>query len=285
MSFARDVLKPILDDMSSGLGSLFGLHLEDILKSPEEFSPASGDLMHIVSAGAIAPAAATILVVLFMLELSRLSVRTDGDGELFTKLAFFTLIKFVMLKIVFDNSPILMGGIYAVFAEMAQFANQSTMHFVTTDASTMEGFLDAVDRMDWLAQTVLIIIMLLAWLVNKGAVIAAFALIVVRFVKLFIYYAFAPVAVAFFASEHTRSFGIGFLRNFGAVVLQALVMVLAFAVYGAATSGWGARAFANVDDNAIVAALSIGSFYIFLGVVLAMIVLGSGRIANELLGN
>ena len=80
MSFARDVLKPILDDMSSGLGSFFGLRLEDILKSPEEFSPASGDLMQIVSAGVIAPMVECFSVFVALEALDQTTFGPSGLG-------------------------------------------------------------------------------------------------------------------------------------------------------------------------------------------------------------
>ena len=83
----------------------------------------------------------------------------------------------------------------------------------------------------------------------------------------------------------TRQFGIGFLRNYGAVVLQAFVLVLAFAIYQTLSSGWAGEAFANLSDDPVAAALQVGASYIFMGVVMSMIVLGSGRIASEIIGN
>lgn len=285
MSFARDVLEPILRDMSGGLGSMFGLNLTDVLQSPEEYSALTAALMVTISDTIVMPAATLILVVLFMLELVRIGMRTDGDGETFAKTAFFTLVKFVMLKLIFESTHVVMQGIYALFAEMASQANTITAVTTGVGSDQLNGFLTSVDDMDWLGQTVLIIFMLLAWLVNKGAMIAALALVVVRFVKLYIFAAFAPAPIAMFATQETRTFGVGFLRNYAAIVLQALVLVLAFAIYQTVTSTWAGSAFANLDGNAVTAALSISGSFIMMGVVLGMVVLGSGRIASELLGN
>ena len=285
MSFARDILWPLLEDMGSGLGSFFGLKVDDVLKSPEEYSPATAVLMDVVAQTVVQPVASIVLVTLFVVELSRISMITDGDGESFLRRALFTLVKYILVKLAFDNAGTIMSGIYGVFSEIANKANLTTISSTNVDASLATQFLDSVDKMDWLGQTLLIILMLIAWLVNKGAVILALALVVMRFVKIYIFTAFAPMPMAFFASTDTRPFAIGFLRNYAAAVLQALVLVLSFAIYQAISVGWGAKAFENLGENAIAAATSIGSNYIFMGVVLAMIVLGSGRLANELLGN
>lgn len=285
MSFATDILWPVIQDMGRGLGSFMGLNLTDVLKSPQEFSPETTSLMGTISTLVVQPVAITVLVVLFVMELWRISMRVEGDSESFLKIAFFTLVKFALVKWAFDNTATIMNGLYQVFAGMAVEANITVSQSPVVDQATVTAFLDSVDRMDWLGQTLMVVLMLIAWLVNKGAVIMALALVVMRFVKLYIFTAFAPMPLAFFASQETRSFAIGFLRNFAATVLQALVLVLAFAVYQAISAGWAARAFDDLDENAVMAALSIGGNYIFMGVVLGMVMFGSGRIANELLGN
>ena len=285
MSFATDILWPVIQDMGTGLGSFMGLNLTDVLRTPQDFSPQTASLMSTISVLVVQPVATTVLVVLFVMELWRISMRVEGDSESFLKIAFFTLVKFALVKWAFDNTATIMGGLYQLFADMAVDANITVTQAAAVDQTTVTAFLDSVDRMDWLGQTLLVVLMLLAWLVNKGAVIIALALVVMRFVKLYIFTAFAPMPMAFFASQETRSFAIGFLRNFAATVLQALVLVLAFAIYHAISDGWAARAFEDLDENAVAAALSIGGNYIFMGVVLGMVMFGSGRIANELLGN
>jgi hypothetical protein len=281
----KDIVEPILKDMSGGLGSVFGVKLTDVLKTPAQFSPSGASLADAIATTVVMPVAATILVVLCMLELSRMAVQTDGDGEVFTKRAIFTLVKFGLVFAFFRIWPRVMAAIYGVFAELATKANGLVSTSTAVSATSMEGFLETLDDMDWLGQTIIVVTLLIAWVVNKIAIIAALALVVQRFVKLFVFSAFAPMPFSFFAEEHTRSWGLGFLRNYGATVLQSLVLVLAFALYQAMTQGWANQAFNDLDENATAAALSIGASFIFLGVLLGTIVLGSGRLANELLGN
>lgn len=285
MSFATDILKPILEDMGAGLGSFFGLQLTDVLKSPAEFSPTAAELMDTIAVTVVSPAAATVLVVLYVLELNRIALRTDGDGELFVKTAFFTLIKFALVKLAFDNVGLIVGGVSALLSDLATQANLAAADFNGfAEGGAGAEFLESVEDMDWIGQTVLLMLMVIAWLVNKGAAAVALALVVVRFVKLFIFTAFAPMPMAFFASQDTRQYAIGFIRNLAGALLQAFTLVLAVAIYQAVASGWGAQAAEDLGGG-VTAAASIAGNYIFMGVVLAMITLGSARLANEILGN
>jgi hypothetical protein len=281
----KDIIEPILTDMSGGLGSIFGVKLTDVLKSPAEFSPTSASLADTIAATVVMPVATVILVVLCMVELSRLSLQTDGDGEVFAKRAMLTMVKFGLVFAFFRIWPQVMAAIYGVFADLATQANGLVSTSTAVSGTAVDGFLASLEDMDWLGQTLIVVLLLVAWVVNKVAIIAALALVVQRFVKLFVFSAFAPMPFSFFGSEYTRTWGLGFLRNYGATVLQSLVLVLAFAIYQSMTQGWANQAFKDLDENAVSAALSIGASFIFLGVLLGTIVLGTGRLANELLGN
>lgn len=280
-----EIVAMMISDMGNGVGSIMGFNLSDVLQTPGQYSSSTQALMNDISATVIMPVATTILVVLFCLELTRVATRTEIGGQTFLQVAFFTLVKFVMIKIIFENTPVVMAAIYDVFATMASGANRITMTSSTADPAQVDAFVEKVSDMDLAGQLLLLITLFFAWLVNKGAVIAALGLVVMRFVRLYIFAAFAPVPMAFFATQDTRQFGIGFLRNYGATVLQALVLVLAWAIYHALTASWANDLFGSVTGTGWTAGAQIGLGYMFLGVLLAMIMFGAGRIANELLGH
>ncbi len=285
MSFARDICEPILRDIAGGLGSMFGLNLSDVLRAPAEYSPATTAMMQQISTSAVMPVASAILVVLFMIELTRVGVRTDGDGELFARVAFFTLVKFLILRMLFESTGLIMRGIYSLFTGIAKATNVTLTNKTSVADGALDPFLDGIDQLGMLEQAVLIILLILAWIVNKVAVMLALAIVVMRFIKLWVFSAWAPVPIAFLAEQESRQIGIGFLRNYGATVTQAFVLVIAFAIYQTMTQGWANQAFSKLDGNTMTAALSASSSFIFMGILMGMIILGSGRIANELFGN
>lgn len=284
MSFAEDLLKPLVTEMSSGLGSLWGLKLTDVLKSPSEYSAAGDNFMNTVSSTVVQPVAAVVLTVLFMLELNRVLLVTDGDGDTRLRMSLFTLLKFGVIKVFFDMAPTVMKAIYGVLSGIATEANKLLTPPEGVNSPAVDAFFEAANKLDWLGQTILVVIMLFAWLVHKGAVLLALGLVVMRFIKIYIYGSFAPMPMAFLASQETRPWGLNFLRSYGAAVLQGFVLVMAFGIYQHVSSGWASNALSTLSDKSMTAALSIGSFYMFMGVALGMTIAGSGKIANELLG-
>lgn len=284
MSFAEDLLKPLVAEMSSGLGSLWGLNLTDVLKSPSEYSAAGDNFMNTVSSTVVQPVAAVVLTVLFMLELNRVLLVTDGDGDTRLRMSLFTLLKFGVIKVFFDMAPTVMKAIYGVLSGIATEANKLLTPPEGVNSPAVDAFFEAANKLDWLGQTILVVIMLFAWLVHKGAVLLALGLVVMRFIKIYIYGSFAPMPMAFLASQETRPWGLNFLRSYGAAVLQGFVLVMAFGIYQHVSSGWASNALSTLSDKSMTAALSIGSFYMFMGVALGMTIAGSGKIANELLG-
>lgn len=284
MSFAEDLLKPLVEEMSSGLGSLWGLSLTDVLKSPSEYSTAGDNFMNTVSSTVVQPVAAVVLTVLFMLELNRVLLVTDGDGDTRLRMSLFTLLKFGVIKVFFDMAPTVMKAIYGILSDIATQANNLLTPPEGVGNPAVDAFFESANKLDWLGQTILVVIMLFAWLVHKGAVLLALGLVVMRFIKIYIYGSFAPMPMAFLASQETRPWGLNFLRSYGAAVLQGFVLVMAFGIYQHVSSGWAANALSTLSDHSMTAALSIGSFYMFMGVALGMTIAGSGKIANELLG-
>ena len=284
MSLADDLLRPLVNDMSGGLGSFFGLNLTDVLKSPEDYSSKGAELMTTVSSTVVQPVATIVLAVLFMLELNRVLLVTDGDGDTRLRISFFTLAKFGAIKAFFDLTPTVMKAIYGVLSDIASQANALLTPEPGGSNPSVDSFMEAAEKMDWLGKTILVVVLFFAWLIHKGAVLIALGLVVMRFIKIYIYGSFAPMPMAFLATPETRTWGLNFLRTYGAAVLQGFVLVMAFGVYQKVSADWAGNALANLDSNSFKAALSIGSFYMFMGVALGMTVAGSGKIANELLG-
>jgi membrane protein len=282
VSWTKDVLEPIIDDLSNGLGELFGLKLTTVLESPSAFNANAWGYVTDISGALLETGAVVVLLILSVLEMHRIALVTDGDGETRLRMIIFTLIKFGFMWALFKQTPVVLDAIYQFGSTLASGAN-SLVASGSWSPKAQDEFFKSVEKMDWLGQTVLVVLMLIAWLVNKGAVLGALALVVMRFIKLYIYGAFAPVSMALLTSEHTRSFGIGFLRNYASTVLQSFVLVLMFGLYALLTKSWAGKVNFN-PAGGLAAAFTIGGMYIFLGILLVMLVMGSGKIASELLG-
>ena len=291
MSFRDDVIAPLINDMMSGVGdlNLFGMSLSDVLQAPSEVSwGADADSgIKAMAAATVSPVASVVLVTLAYVELNRTLALSEADGESRFRQSLVTVLKILLCIVLLEWAPQVLEAILQVTADMASDANaamQTALAEKTKDGSdNISAFLDSIDNLDWIGQAVLVIILLFAWLINKAAVLIALGLIVIRFVKLMIYTGFSPIAASFMVSSDTRSWGLGFLKKYISVALQAFVMVLAFGLYQMISLSYGINKL-TLGGGSIADALVIGVYFMFMGVILGMIVAGTGRIADELMG-
>ncbi|MDO5066344.1 MAG: type IV secretion system protein [Propionibacteriaceae bacterium] len=284
LSWATEILEPILNSLADG--KIFGLDVKFVLTDPSTENPEVWALVSQVSAALISSVAAVMCVIMCSIDLQRVTLMTDGEGETKTKAIVFTVVKFGVVWAIFHQAPGILFDIWKMGNEIAtKVSEQLAPGTGTYDLDEQrQVFLDSVKDLDWLGQTLLVVLMLIAWLVNKGAVLGCVAVAVVRLMKIYLFTAWCPVPMALLASEHGRSFGIGFLRNYSKTILQAFVLLLSFGIYGLLSSKWADKIMEMDMSQGVEAALQIGAVYIFMGIVLCMIVMGSEKLASELVG-
>lgn len=292
MSF-RDIIEPFITDMLGGIssGGLFGMSLGDILSLPSDLSwgkDANSGVRN-MAAATVMPVASTILVVLSYLELNKTLTLSEADGESRLRKSVVSIVAVIMFLILLEYTPQILDMITGIVADLAKAADAAVTASISDSSeqasgANLEEFLRAADGLDWIGQTVLVIVLFFAWLVNRGALLIGLGLVVIRFVKMMIYSGFAPIAMAFMVSGETRPWGLGFLKNYISVALQAFVMMLAFGIYRMITLSFGTNVL-ELGKGSIGDALAIGMYFMFMGVVLGMTLAGTGRIANELLGS
>ena len=90
--------------------------------------------------------------------------------------------------------------------------------------------------------------------------------------------------MSFLISDHARSYGIKFLHNYASAALQAFVIIMALGIYRLLSLKWTEQAVPSLDSGGVAAAFQLGSMYMFMGLVLGMLLMGSGKIASEMLG-
>lgn len=282
-SWTITILKPILEDIQGGIGELFGLSLLSATSTPDVFSNDTWKIVDTVSTALIQSSALIILLILTMLELQKSLLTIEGDGEARLRLTIMAGVKFGLVWALFKQTPAILKGIYDAFNDLAIKTNL-LFESKTSKNADLNPLFQAVNDLDWLGQTLLVVLMLLAWLIYKGACLGGLALIVMRFVKLYMYGAFAPVPMSFLISDHTRSYGIKFLHNYASAALQAFVIIMALGIYRLLSLKWTEQAVPSLDSGGVAAAFQLGSMYMFMGLVLGMLLMGSGKIASEMLG-
>lgn len=85
-----DFIVGILNSIGSGVGDDL---VADLLKTPAEYNAGMYQLSLTIARSAVKPIASTILAILCVLELARVSTRADGDRELGVKLVAMAMFK------------------------------------------------------------------------------------------------------------------------------------------------------------------------------------------------
>lgn len=134
------------------------------------------------------------------------------------------------------------------------------------------GFLDSIPL--W-AITLLgsIFITVLSWII----IMTVYG----RFFKLYIYTAISPLPMSAIAGEPTQNIGVSFIKSYGAVCLEGVIIILACVIFTVYVSSPPA---VNTDASAVTATWSYIAELIFNMLVLVATIKGSDRIVREVMG-
>lgn len=96
---------------------------------------------------------------------------------------------------------------------------------------------DAIDSAGWMGQIPCLILLLIPFLVSKGATIVVTVVILLRFVQIYMLTAFNPLPIAFIAQEETRQWGINYFKQYASLVFQCATLYLAILMYRTLVGG------------------------------------------------
>ena len=99
-----DFIVGILNSIGSGVGDDL---VADLLKTPAEYNAGMYQLSLTVARSAVKPIASTILAIMCVLELARVSTRADGDRELGVKLVAMAMFKLTLVFTAAQHSELM----------------------------------------------------------------------------------------------------------------------------------------------------------------------------------
>lgn len=277
-----DFIVGILNDIGSGVGDDI---IAQLLKTPAQYSSEMYELSLSVARTAVKPVASTILAIMCVLEIARVSTRADGDRELGVKLIAMAMFKLVLVFTAAQHCELMLKAIDEI--------GQSVMNGIhtaapTTGTATGAGLGDsmrsAIESAGPFGQIPCLILLIIPFLVSKGATIVVTVVVLLRFVQIYLLTAFNPLPIAFIAQEETRQWGINYFKQYASAVFQCATLYLAILMYrtlvggtlnpskfkdGDSLSGW-------VMDNFIGLLLA--------SVMLIGVVMAANSVAKKLFG-
>lgn len=237
----RDFLKMLIEDVMAGpnSGSVPELlHLSSFIDGSALDKATAGwaSSLSILQNGVVRPTSTIILSLLFVIEMASITQRVDGDTEVGLKLIGTTFLKFALCKVVFDHVGTILLAISSI---TTGWATKATAAMGATHAGAkvnVDQFLGVLDSQDFLVKGLAAVLIVVGWLFAKIPVFAMIALLIMRFIKVQCFSVASPLPMAFLPHQESRSIGIGFLKNYGAVCLQLFVITLIVPLFGIMTS-------------------------------------------------
>lgn len=277
-----DFIVGILNSIGSGVGDDI---IAQLLKTPAQYSSEMYELSLTVARSAVKPIASTILAIMCVLEIARVSTRADGDRELGVRLIAMAMFKLVLVFTAAQHCELMLKAIDEI--------GQSVMNGIHTAAPTTgtaagaglgDSMRSAIESAGPFGQIPCLILLIIPFLVSKGATIVVTVVVLLRFVQIYMLTAFNPLPIAFIAQEETRQWGINYFKQYASAVFQCATLYLAILMYrtlvggtlnpskfkdGDSLSGW-------VMDNFIGLLLA--------SVMLIGVVMAANSVAKKLFG-
>lgn len=246
----------------------------------------SSDLtMHDVARGvwqvAILPIGCGVLGLVFTLKLIEISQRMDGSQSLpGVKEVVFLLVFFAVFLFLIQNSFELMEAVYSVVGlaidrTMALFGSGGAMDLTAVNVVTEDDDVSAL--------IALLLVSVISWVVVLGAYIVALVVCWARAIQLYIMAAFSPIPLSLMALDDTRQIGIGYLKNFTAVCLAGLIILILLIAFPLILGGLtGASTSTGTPIDGIATGLTYALQYLAMCVLLILSLVKSGAWARDI---
>ena len=135
----------------------------------------------------------------------------------------FLLVFFAVFLFLIQNSFDLMASIYSI----TKLAIERVINMFGTGGAIDLNAVSIVTTDDDVAALVaMLIVALISWVVVLVAYIVALVVSWARAIQLYLMAAFSPIPLALMGTEDTRQIGIGYVKNFVAVCLAGIIILV-----------------------------------------------------------
>lgn len=252
----------------------------DLLRDAfDELIPEVYPLLSTIQTNVIIPIAVVVLLIFFVVGLFgvfRTVGETDAGIDIWKIILCYFLLAVGMLLI--RNSMDIMIGIYdlglACIGGILDLGQSS-------GTFEIDGISEDVED-----SGTLLFLMIFSFLSMLGSVAVmgiTYFTIIVRSIQLYVYTVAAPIPLAFFVSESSRSMATNFLKKYVALVITGLLLALLFIMMAAVIGSVSIATTPDSAENCIAWALELIT-QLIMPIAFAYCILKSGTWAQELVG-
>lgn len=271
----------IISMLQSILGTSFANGADGLKHTVATYNTSAWEFANTLNSTAVKPVAASIVAIVLVLELARISSRFDGDQKLGVQLVANCMIKAVLVIVAIQNVDLVLGAINEVGERI--ITNTVTITPAAHDNILPSTVSDAVESMGTVDKAGTLLVLFVPWLLAVTGSLAVKVIVFVRFAELYILSSCATLPLAFLGHPETKSITVGYLRRYGGVVLQGVMIFVIIAVYSKfQINGMN---WEGIDGDNMLSRLTTNIGELVAGPVFFMVLmLGSSRLAKALLG-
>lgn len=241
------------------------------------------DIVHGVWEAAILPIGCGVLSFVFTVQLIKISQRMDGNAAMpGVKEVAFLLVFFAVFLFLLQHSFELMQGVYEVTRLAVQ---RVSALFGTGSAIDLDAVSITTTDDDVAALLAMLVVALVSWLVVIVAYVVVLVVSWARAIQIYIMAAFSPIPLSLLAADETRQMGVGYLKNFAAVCLAGviiLVLLVSFPIVLGGLNAVGTGTGTPIDS--VVGGLSYALQYMAMCILLILSLVKSGSWARDIMG-
>lgn len=237
--------------------------------------------------GALQAVGTTILIICFLMGImNALSSMVDTRrGENAAKV----FIRFIVAKEVLTRGLDIMLGLMSMSQSLVSkvisvTGIQDSISEAGDSSRIPTEIVEAIDDSKLIARIGCWLIALIGVVVMIAVCIVILLTVYSRFFKVYIYTAISPIPLATFGSISTSRVGKGFLRSYGAICLEAVVIVLACVIFSAITQTTGGMGLDGVIVNGEDASSKLLGYciqHIISMLILLAVIKASDRLVRE----
>lgn len=232
---------------------------------------------------AILPIGCGVLSLVFTVQLIHVSQRMDGDARMpGVREVVYLLVFFAVFLFLVQHSFDLMASIYevvrlAIRRVSEAFGAGGTLDLTEVSIVTTED--------DVPAMLAMVVVALVSWVVVIAAYVVALVVSWARALQIYVMAAASPIPLSIMALDETRQMGVGYLRNFAAVCLAGLIILVVLVSFPIVLGGLNAAsAGTGTPVDSVVGGLSYALQYLAMCILLILALVKSGAWARDIVG-
>lgn len=231
MDFLGQMIVDEMERVVNGTKDSLNSVVETLTQTPEQFNPTIYNAVKAISENAVLPIAYMLLAMFAMIELWEITNRHNSGHEILPTQPVMLMVKVAVGKIILEKTFLILGAIIEIVNKIILSANNTVSGFLDNSV-TSPNFAENISNMKFLDKFLTYISLGPSSQILKVMNILIIVIVYGRMIELYLYTAVAPIPFSMLINNSLSSTGKNFLKNYAAVTLQGVFIIIIVGIYG-----------------------------------------------------